>query len=97
MKYVPMTDDEILKQVRQFTTTAMPIGPYTAEVEKAVLARIEQQGLVIVPREPTAEMLEAAGREIFNWNDEKGYFEKVVMDEHAKLYKAMLEATKEST
>jgi len=85
--YVPMTDDDWGRAWGGMTEDEFNGDPRCSEkrIERFVLARIEAQGLVIVPKEPTAEMVKAG--QVGVWS---AGFVKLV-------YKAMLEATKEST
>jgi hypothetical protein len=50
MKYVPMTDDEWAKLLGDDYPNGLYYGFY-GQIEQAVLARIAEQGLVIVPKE----------------------------------------------
>jgi len=83
MKYVPMTDDELWGAWPNDPT--LTTWQHLRCIEQAVLARIEAQGLVMVPREPTDAMVSVITNE------------RVLYDSAQELYKAMLEATKEST
>jgi len=49
MKYVPMTDDEWAKLLGDDYPNGLYYGFY-GQIEQAVLARIAEQGLVIVPK-----------------------------------------------
>jgi hypothetical protein len=82
VKYVPMTDDEITEQL------FMGVGSrqLVPIVEQAVLARIESQGLVIVPRESTSRMDIAAMER-----------HEISKELACDIWETMLEATKEST
>lgn len=85
MKYVPMTD----KKLHELHDNSGGGRDGRRAIEQAVLARIEAQGLVIVPREPSLDMITAFWGEVTRGDAELNYAKE--------CYKAMLEAAKEST
>lgn len=90
--YVPMTDDEITEATKVTKSDLLhePTKYCWRVVEQAVLARIEQQGLVIVPREPSESIITSARN--IHW-EIRGC--QLCSDDYMDIYKAMLEATKD--
>jgi hypothetical protein len=89
--YVPMTHEEKMAIDRRNCILSHSQTAVVDATEQAVLARIESQGLVIVPREPTRAMCLAGAL----YGDGETEHEDIGLA--VAVYKAMLEATKEST
>lgn len=86
MKYVPMTlpTKGIEDAITMFVEGVLSDNEFIETIEQAVLSRIEAQGLVIVPREPS--------RLYFTEATKRGIAYETVAQ---SAYEAMLEATKD--
>lgn len=63
----------------------------SGEIADDVIAELAAYGFVIVPREPTGEMIEA-GQRANNLDGTPGHFEFLAADEIAGAWRAMIDA-----
>lgn len=95
-----VTKQEIVEALRQaYDCSVLPFfGPLADRIEQHGIA--PQDGWVLVPKEPTPAMMEAAAREVFReagqqWQDAECFLERTVCDAQHRFYAAAIAAAPE--